>query len=79
MTIHCKLPMLPPWVPIWLARPHRVEKMCRETLEGVLALSMEVVSYRVYSEHRKEPDATAPQQDPMPVLQWTDMKWSFVR
>ena len=53
--------------------------MCRETLEGVLALSMEVVSYRVYSEHRKEPDVTAPQQDPMPVLQWTDMKWSFVR
>ncbi|CAM9093241.1 unnamed protein product, partial [Laminaria digitata] len=62
-----------------LSAATRVEKMCRETLEGVFALSMEVVSYRKYSEHRREPDATAPQQDPMPTLQWTDMKWGFVR
>ena len=71
--------MFPLWVPILLARPHRVEKTCRETLEGILALSMEVVRYRVYSEHYREPDATAPQQDPMPVLQWMDLKRSFVR
>eukprot|EP00752_Nemacystus_decipiens_P002219 g2107.t3 len=57
----------------------RVEKMCRETLEGVFALSMEVVRYRAYSEHRREPSATAPDQDPIPTLQWKDMKWSFIR
>lgn len=58
---------------------HRIEKMCRETLEGLIAMSLEVVKYRAYSEHRREPDASAPHQDPMPSLQWKDMKWSFVR
>lgn len=53
--------------------------MCRETLEGVFTLSMEVVRYRASSEHRREPSATAPDQDPMPSLQWKDMKWSFIR
>lgn len=53
--------------------------MCRETLEGIFALSMEVVRYRAYSEHRREPSATAPDQDPMPSLQWKDMKRSFIR
>lgn len=53
--------------------------MCRETLEGLFSLSMEVVRYRTYSEHRRKPSATAPNQDPMPSLQWKDMKWSFIR
>lgn len=53
--------------------------MCRETLEGVIVLAMEVVMYRKHSEHRRGPDATAPDQDPIPSLQWKDMKWSFVR
>eukprot|EP00903_Cladosiphon_okamuranus_P015252 g14094.t3 len=57
----------------------RIEKICRETLEGVFALSMEVVQYRAYGEHWREPSATAPDQDPMPNLQWKDMKWSFIR
>lgn len=53
--------------------------MCRETLEGLFALSMEVVRYRAYSEHWREPDALSPDQDPMPCLQWKDMKCSFLR
>ncbi|CAM9137868.1 unnamed protein product [Ectocarpus sp. 4 AP-2014] len=57
----------------------RIEKMCRETLEGLFALSMEVVRYRAYSEHRREPGALSPDQDPMPSLQWKDMKCSFIR
>ncbi|CAM9180110.1 unnamed protein product, partial [Hapterophycus canaliculatus] len=57
----------------------RIEKICRETLEGLFALSMEVVRYRTYSKHQREPHATAPDQDPMPNLQWTDMKRSFIR
>lgn len=40
---------------------------------------MEVVLFRKYHEHRKEPDAAAPAQDPMPRRQWTDMKWAFAR
>ncbi|CAM9201758.1 unnamed protein product [Ectocarpus fasciculatus] len=57
----------------------RIEKMCRETLEGLFALSMEVVRYRAYSEHWREPGALSPDQDPMPSLQWKDMKCSFIR
>lgn len=53
--------------------------MCRETLEGLFALSMEVVKYRAYSEHWREPGALSPDQDPMPSLQWKDMKCSFIR
>ncbi|CAB1113052.1 unnamed protein product [Ectocarpus sp. CCAP 1310/34] len=57
----------------------RIEKMCRETLEGLFALSMEVVRYRAYNEHRREPGALSPDQDPMPSLHWKDMKCSFIR
>lgn len=53
--------------------------MCRETLNGIVALSIQVAKYRAYSEHIREPKATAPHQDPMPRLQWKDMKWSFIR
>lgn len=53
--------------------------MCRELLENLIAVTMEVVMYRAFSEHWQEPDALAPNQDPMPSAQWTDMKRSFIR
>jgi len=57
----------------------RIEKICRETLDGLIALSLEVVAYRAYSRHRREPDTTSPTEDLMPCLQWIDMKRTFVR
>lgn len=59
--------------------PRRVERICRETLDSIVALSMEVVLFRNYSEHTREPDATAAEQDPMPRRLWMDMKWTFSR
>lgn len=57
----------------------RIEKLCRETLDGLIALSLEVVGYRAYSNHQGEPDAASPTQDLLPCLQWIDMKRTFVR
>lgn len=61
---------------LWSVRKCREEKICREILDGLVALSIQVAVYRVYSDLGK---STVHGQDPIPYPQWIDMKRSFVR